>query len=290
MATSIISVSFDSSEESVGSSTSRVVMFGIIPTIILVVLEVTAVIVSPAGILDLEIYTTSETDPFEDLSSLVHAPAAPIISSFLHSSDSSEASDDPLAVASSPSSPSSPSSTHDLPSTDIASPTPRQIVPALPGVHRRPAILVLPGQEIPLGRPYRTHPDGVLKMLTARKRVHPFLARIPANRRRFHPSSSSPHKCHKASSYSSSSDSPDSTADDSPTPHIFVDPHPIRTPRDSEAYRRWRVAPLSTVYPPTTSESSSGDFFSDFSNSSSDRPPHSFATHSPTPSPSAGPF
>ncbi|GKA02946.1 putative reverse transcriptase domain-containing protein [Tanacetum coccineum] len=75
-----------------------------------------------------------------------------------------------------------------------------------------------------------------------------YLGCIPANRRRFHPSSSSsPRKCHKASSYSSSLDSPDSTADDSPTPHRFVDPYPIRTLRDSEAYRRWRVAPLSIV-------------------------------------------
>nr|GEV19383.1 retrovirus-related Pol polyprotein from transposon TNT 1-94 [Tanacetum cinerariifolium] len=34
-------------------------------------------------------------------------------------------------------------------------------------------------------------PTGVLRMLTARKRVHPYPARIPANRKRFHSSSSS---------------------------------------------------------------------------------------------------
>nr|GFA51872.1 hypothetical protein [Tanacetum cinerariifolium] len=70
--------------------------------------------------------------------------------------------------------------------------------------------------------------------------------------------SSSPRKRHRASSYSSTLDSPSSTtdvaladvfgpstrhrrattADDSPTPHRFVNPHPIRTPRDSEAYCR----------------------------------------------------
>ncbi|GJU72782.1 putative reverse transcriptase domain-containing protein [Tanacetum coccineum] len=33
-----------------------------------------------------------------------------------------------------------------------------------------------------------------------------------------------------------------------------------RTPRRSEAFRRWRSAPLSTPYPPTTSESSLGSF------------------------------
>ncbi|GJY94501.1 hypothetical protein Tco_0510862 [Tanacetum coccineum] len=42
---------------------------------------------------------------------------------------------------------------------------------------------------------------------------------------------------------------------------------PRRAPRRSEAFRHWCVAPLSTLYPPTTSESSSGD--------SSERPLHS---------------
>ncbi|GJT64723.1 hypothetical protein Tco_1016203 [Tanacetum coccineum] len=49
-------------------------------------------------------------------------------------------------------------------------------------------------------------------MLTARKRVHPFLTHILANHRRFISSSSlSPRKRHRASPYSSSSDSPSST-------------------------------------------------------------------------------
>ncbi|GJV71134.1 hypothetical protein Tco_1491129 [Tanacetum coccineum] len=284
MATPIISIFSDSSEESVGSSNSWVVMFGTIPTvihadvstIIPVVPEVAvAIVASPTEVLELDVHSTLETDPFEDLSSLVHAPTAPIVSLFLHSSDSSEASDDS----------SGSDSFESLSSLDS-----HVIVPTPPGVPRQPAILVLHGQEIPFGRPYRTYPNGVLRMLTAMKRVHPFLARIPVNRRRFYSSSSSPPcKRHKASSYSSSSYSPDSIADDSPTPHRFVDPHPIRTPRDSEAYCRWKAAPLSTVYPPTTFESSSGDFSSDLSTSSSERPPHSFDTHSPTPSPSAGP-
>nr|GEX19460.1 putative reverse transcriptase domain-containing protein [Tanacetum cinerariifolium] len=42
---------------------------------------------------------------------------------------------------------------------------------------------------------------------------------------------------------------------------------PVRAPRHSEAFRRWCAAPLSTFYPPTTLESSSGD--------SSERPLHS---------------
>ncbi|GJV04690.1 hypothetical protein Tco_1338259 [Tanacetum coccineum] len=48
-----------------------------------------------------------------------------------------------------------------------------------------------------------------------------------------------------------------------------------RTPRRSEAFRRWCAAPLSTLYPPTTSESSSED--------SLERPLHS-SSHSAGPS------
>ncbi|GJW28563.1 reverse transcriptase domain-containing protein [Tanacetum coccineum] len=65
--------------------------------------------------------------------------------------------------------------------------------------------------DIPFGRPYRTLPNGVRKLLTAKKRVHPFLARIPSNRRRSHYVSSSssplPRKRHKALPYLFSSSS-----------------------------------------------------------------------------------
>ncbi|GKG51137.1 hypothetical protein Tco_0541521, partial [Tanacetum coccineum] len=50
---------------------------------------------------------------------------------------------------------------------------------------------------------------------------------------------------------------------------------PRREPRRSEVFRRWCAAPLSTLYPLTTSESSSGD--------SSERPLHS-SLHSAGPS------
>ncbi|GKC32404.1 hypothetical protein Tco_1039698, partial [Tanacetum coccineum] len=94
MATSIISISSDSSMESVGLSTSRVVMFGTIPIVVPAILEVaTAVVALPTGVLDLDVHSTLETDPFEDLSSPVHAPAVHIVSLFLHSFDSSEAFD-----------------------------------------------------------------------------------------------------------------------------------------------------------------------------------------------------
>ncbi|GKC85944.1 hypothetical protein Tco_1141661, partial [Tanacetum coccineum] len=54
---------------------------------------------------------------------------------------------------------------------------------------------------------------------------------------------------------------PNTTDADSSTPHRFVHRSLTRTPRHSEAFRHWRSAPLSTPYPPTTSESSLGSSF-----------------------------
>ncbi|GJZ48196.1 hypothetical protein Tco_0602028 [Tanacetum coccineum] len=48
-----------------------------------------------------------------------------------------------------------------------------QILPALPSLPRRLAILVSLGQPIPVGRSYCTQPNGKLQMLTFRKRVRP---------------------------------------------------------------------------------------------------------------------
>nr|GEV41686.1 reverse transcriptase [Tanacetum cinerariifolium] len=52
---------------------------------------------------------------------------------------------------------------------------------------------------------------------------------------------------------------PVTTIADSSTPSRFIYPPPTRTSRGSEAYRHWRSAPLSTMYPPMKSESSAGD-------------------------------
>ncbi|GKG40532.1 hypothetical protein Tco_0467309, partial [Tanacetum coccineum] len=71
-----------------------------------------------------------------------------------------------------------------------------------PGIHRRSAILIRPGEAIPFGRPYRTHLNRPHKLLTARKRVGPLPARKLATRH------ASPHSSdHHSSSSSSSSDS-----------------------------------------------------------------------------------
>ncbi|GKD77901.1 hypothetical protein Tco_1340522, partial [Tanacetum coccineum] len=153
---------------------------------------------------------------------------------------------------------------------------------ALPAIRRRPSILIRPREAIPFGRPYRTHLNGPRKLLTARKRVRPLPARILATRHAS-PRSSDHHPSSSSSSldsslvHSSGLDAPDqahsgfSTRDVSPR----LGYPPRRVPRRSEAFCRWCAAPLSTLYPLTTSESSSGD--------SSERPLHS-SSHSAGPS------
>nr|GEU95869.1 reverse transcriptase domain-containing protein [Tanacetum cinerariifolium] len=102
----------------------------------------------------------------------------------------------------------------------------------------------------------RTHPNGPRKLLTARKRVGPFLACRIAWRRVSHHYSD----CHSlpdfTSDSSSSSLSLNSSSDISLELHHLDWLTYFRTPRCSEDFMRWRSAPLSTLYPPTSSESS----------------------------------
>ncbi|GKF12851.1 hypothetical protein Tco_0050777, partial [Tanacetum coccineum] len=136
------------------------------------------------------------------------------------------------------------------------------IVP--PRFCRRSTTLIRPSKAIPFGRPYRTHPNGPRKLLTARKRVRP----LPAHRlawRRVSYHSSDHHSSPDSSSSSSPSDHSlsrhkplDTTDADSSTPQRLVYQSLARTPRHSEAFRRCRSAPLSTPYSSTTSESSLG--------------------------------
>ncbi|GKF27882.1 hypothetical protein Tco_0094224, partial [Tanacetum coccineum] len=145
----------------------------------------------------LVILSDTESDPSEDSPSLDHALVAPGVSPFLsddHSEfepleDSSE-EDEPELYEATVSHWRAAVMTHSSSLSSSAS-TPLasfQLMLPSPSLPRRP------GQEIPFSRPYRTHPNGVLRMLTARKMVHPFPGRIPANRRRFRyvSSSSSP--------------------------------------------------------------------------------------------------
>ncbi|GKE84395.1 hypothetical protein Tco_1558137, partial [Tanacetum coccineum] len=147
---------------------------------------------------------------------------------------------------------------------------------------RRPSILIRPREAISFGRPYRTHLNGPRKLLTARKRVGPLPSRRLAMRHAsprssYHHPSSSSSSSDSSPIHSSGLDAPDQahsrflTRDVSPR----LGYPPRRAPRRSEAFCRWCAAPLSTLYPPTTSESSSGD--------SSERPLHSYS-HSVGPS------
>ncbi|GJT01202.1 hypothetical protein Tco_0822371 [Tanacetum coccineum] len=159
MPLSVISISSDSFEESVGSSTSRVILFGMIlsvipfdvSTIITDVPEVaTAVVALLAGVLDLDTHSTSETDSFEDPSSLVHALVAPVTSPFLFT-DSCEPSRD-FSNSDSFERPISPelhevavarwrSKVEACSSSSFTPPAPCQTVPALPDLPCRSAIL-----------------------------------------------------------------------------------------------------------------------------------------------------
>ncbi|GKB77772.1 hypothetical protein Tco_0944667, partial [Tanacetum coccineum] len=298
MAASAIASSFDSSDESVRSPPSRVILFGdiltAIPFISVVAPETstiapiissaapvveTTLVASPTGLCGLVPYSDSNFDSPDGMSSPEHISPLPAISPFL-CTDSSEAPD------SSDGTPSQdpyvatvarwrsrvtthPSSSFEFPIAPVTAP---------PGTCRRATILIRPGEAIPFGRPYRTHLNGSRKLLTARNRVGPLPARRLAS---WHASPrSSDH--HSSSSSSSSDSSPvhslgldasdqahsrSSTRDVSP--RLCYPPR--RAPRRSKAFLRWYATSLFTLYPPTTSESSSGE--------SSERPLHS-SSHS----------
>ncbi|GJY51427.1 hypothetical protein Tco_0442274 [Tanacetum coccineum] len=217
------------------------------------------------------------------MSSLEHISPLPAISPFLciDSSKAPDSSDGPpsqdpyvMDVARWRSKVASrPSSSSDFPIAPVTAP---------PETHRRADILIRPGEAIPFGRLYRTHLNRPRKLLTARKRVGP----IPTSRlawRRVSPRASD----HRSSFSSSSSDSspvhssgldaPDQAYSGSSTRDVSprLGYPPRRASRRSEAFCRWCAALLSTLYPPTTSESSLGD--------SSERPLHS-SSHSAGPS------
>ncbi|GJU36605.1 reverse transcriptase domain-containing protein [Tanacetum coccineum] len=211
MEASAIAISSDSSDESVGSPASRVILFGNIPTVIpstsvvapetstiALVISSTAPVVettlvaSPTGLCGLVTYSGSDFDSPDEMSSPNHISPLPAISPFL-CTDSSEA----------------PDSSDGPPSQD-----PYVAIVA----HWRSRVTAGPSSssEFPIA-PVTT---------------------LPGIRRRL---------CYP----------------------------PRRAPRRSEAFRRWCAAPLSTLYPLTTSESSLGN--------SSERPLHS-SSHSARPS------
>ncbi|GJX86000.1 reverse transcriptase domain-containing protein [Tanacetum coccineum] len=242
MATSVIPISSALSNESVGSPLCQIILFGAIPAIIPVIPEVPAEthVIPPVAPMvgmtidtaltrwrDLIPYSDSDLDssdvvPSPEYISLLLATSPFVCTDF--SKTSGDSSDGPPSqhpyevtiarwrgkVASRPS-----------PSDGF----PLALIAAPPGFHRRPTILIQPRQAIPFGRPYHTHPNGPWRALTARKRTHLRIHhQIHFN---IHPA----------------------TLDDSSAPPRFVYPPPARTLQDSDAYRRSRSSPLSTISP-----------------------------------------
>ncbi|GJT72023.1 hypothetical protein Tco_1031309 [Tanacetum coccineum] len=105
----------------------------------------------PAGVLKLDTHSSSKADPSESsplpISVAPMIPTAPI-----------------LPAQSAVIAPS-----HEFPLAPIDAPT---------RIRRRRAILIQPGEDIPIGRLYRTHPGGPCRALTARKSVRP----LPSHR------------------------------------------------------------------------------------------------------------
>ncbi|GKD40100.1 hypothetical protein Tco_1260307, partial [Tanacetum coccineum] len=182
-AASVISISSDLLDKSVGSSIPQVILSGSISVEVLVALEVgVTAVASHAGVRELDTHSSSEVDPSE--SSLPLVSVAPMVLPFLCSDDSESDTEIPerhvsptphdamLArwrsrvasrssshTTSTPEIPTTPipptPSAFVAPSTDIISP-----VDAPPKICRRRAILIQTRQDIPIGRLYRTHPGG----------------------------------------------------------------------------------------------------------------------------------
>nr|GEX65254.1 hypothetical protein [Tanacetum cinerariifolium] len=154
MAISIITVSSDSSEESVGTSPRRVILFGTIPTIIP---DTTLSMTLPATHIDTTsipiVSSTIPPSPDYTPTSPDYTPASP---------DYSPASDTETDPSEDPSSDHIPPLTVTLPflsSTDDSSGS---------DIPDTPPSLPMP---IPHDRPYRYHLNGPVHMMTVRKRV-----------------------------------------------------------------------------------------------------------------------
>ncbi|GJW84271.1 hypothetical protein Tco_0157416 [Tanacetum coccineum] len=159
MTISAISISLDSSEESVGTSSGRVLWFGRIPTTV----PATTPTTDPPVVHDDTSLIPAETPTISPITSTIPptAPTTHYTSAFIYTDSSDDDTPD-----------TPPSSTHEIPPVEVAPPT-SQILPTSPSVRRRRVTLVSPEQPIPHGRPYRYHPNGPIHMLIARKRVGP---------------------------------------------------------------------------------------------------------------------
>nr|GEV15550.1 hypothetical protein [Tanacetum cinerariifolium] len=160
MAISVISVSSDSSEESVGTSAGRVILFGTIPTTIP---NTTPTVTPPATqfnttLIPAEIPTVSpiiSPSPYYTPTSPDYSPA---------SDTESDPSEDPSSDRVPPLPATSPLICLYLVGGSFV---------RSPVIPRRRVMIQAPRQPIPHGRLYRYHPNGPVHMMTARKRVRP---------------------------------------------------------------------------------------------------------------------
>ncbi|GJZ56733.1 putative reverse transcriptase domain-containing protein [Tanacetum coccineum] len=249
MTISVISISSDSSEGSVGAPAERVILFGTISTTIL---DTTPVIIPPTTQTDTTVIPTktpiithtippsldytpsspdyspasdSESDPSKDPSS-DHIPPLPATSSFLSLDDDTTDSDSPDTPPS-PTHAYSPWSTvprfiqKDSVGTHVDEFLFDTIIPNIPrsptssSALRRRVMVLAPRQPIPHGRPYRYHLNGLVHMVTARKRVGPMLTHRLAVRHSVDYSSLDHFSLDDSSSSSSSSSSSGTSLDSS---------------------------------------------------------------------------
>ncbi|GJW53842.1 retrovirus-related pol polyprotein from transposon TNT 1-94, partial [Tanacetum coccineum] len=181
MAAPVISISSDVSVESVGSSFPRVILIGSISVEVPVTPEVGAdVVSSPAGVLELDTHSSLEADPSE--SSPPPISVAPMVSPFLCSDDSESDTEIPerhvsptTSIPEIPTAPILPA-----PSAIVAPSSEYPLAPVVapPGIRRQQVIVIRPGEDIPIGRLYHTHPGGPCRALTARKSVRPCTVRF----------------------------------------------------------------------------------------------------------------
>ncbi|GJR74206.1 hypothetical protein Tco_0086571 [Tanacetum coccineum] len=128
MAFSVILILSDSSKESVGTSTARVILFGMIPTIV------------PTNAPTADLPVIHDDTPLIPTNTPTVSPIVPIVPTIPSIAPIIQYTSSFVCTDSSDS---------DTPDTP-PSPSILQILPALPRLPRRPAVLVLPGQPIPI--------------------------------------------------------------------------------------------------------------------------------------------
>ncbi|GJU38745.1 hypothetical protein Tco_1191702 [Tanacetum coccineum] len=230
MTAPVIYISSDVSVESVGSSFPRVILIGSILVEVPVAPEVGAASVAlPVGVLELDTHLSSEADPSE--SSPPPVSVAPMVSPFLCSDDLESDTEMPERHVSPTPHDAMLTRWRSIVASRSSSPTTSTLeIPTAP-ILPAPSAIVAPSSEFPLA------PIIIESFIFRSFIIWAFYF----------------------GSFLIGHASPDTTVDDSSTPSRFVYPSLARTPRYSKAYLRWGSSPLSTMYPLTTFESSTGD-------------------------------